>query len=388
METLGARHPWDWNCSLATLSEATRLIEAAGFDFTRYRDAHPDLQRALRGSGSALFHFLFYGCHEQRSLPIDLQVPPLSAFQRLALGDQGYRTTVIAALAAAYLRDAEGHCDDWIARKWPVICALRDVGARPFIITGSSAMDIYNRFSTRTEDWSLPLPLRFGGRSAIGLNRPGSTHGHRFRAFIAMLDSLPHTETLPILCKFGGTEMDYLYHMQRIIDGNWRFDAAHFDSYCARSVAAYLEFLCDVFPAPRRRFVDIVSISPPAVRAEHWVDAFVRMLGYGRVPHEQLPDWRTRARRLEMPSQLERTGFHARYNALLQAGASQHGFAHVEDFPLFLADDGLVDPGFVPHSRGTDDHFDRHAVSGIVAPLLWDRIDAKRPGQGRRRTRA
>src|ERR1700712_4575088 len=147
MADTGLARPWDWNCPLGTVAEAVRLIERAGFDPAAYLDAHPDLRLALSGPGDALFHFLLHGCYEQRGMPVSLDIPALACFGQTMIGDQAYRTTVVAALAAAALRDEWGNCDEWLVRKWPAFRALQDIGARPFVIAGSSAIDIYNLFS-------------------------------------------------------------------------------------------------------------------------------------------------------------------------------------------------------------------------------------------------
>ena len=380
MADMGTARPWDWNCPLGTVAEAVRFIELAGFDPAAYRDAHPDLRLALSGAGDALFHFLLHGCYEQRKVPITLDIPALAGFRQAMIGDQAYRTVVVTALSAAALRDDWGNCDEWLVRKWPDIRALQELGARPFVIAGSSAMDIYNLFSPRAHDWSLPLPARLSGSSAFGLNRPDSVPGRRFRGLVEQLDRLQGADTLPILCKVGGVEVDYLYHETRSRSGQWRFDAAHFDTYCAASVEAYLAFLCGLFPPSRRHVVDILSITPPAVLAEHWIASLMQIFSRGRVKPEQLPDLERRVRQLEMPTHRERTRLHADYNARLHDAASAHGFGYVEDFPLFLGNGGVVDPCFTPNGRGTDDHLERHVTARVVSPLLWERLDAFRAG--------
>ena len=58
------------------------------------------------------------------------------------------------------------------------------------------------------------------------------------------------------------------------------------------------------------------------------------------------------------------------FNSYLRAGCLQAGVAFVDDFHPFLGDDGVLDPAFVPHSRGRDHHLDHGAVHGPLVRVI------------------
>lgn len=372
-------HPAETAASLSTLMRAVRLLEATGFRGDSYRNAHADLLERLPGPGSATLHFLIHGWSERRPFPIDLKPAPLAELRALPLGSVGYRTALVAALVQQSLGGDAGHCERWPAERWPTIFGLRAAGACPFVIVGTSIVGPYIRFAAREQEWLLPLPLRFPGRSATGLARPDSPHGKGVRALFSLLDRLTETETLPIFFKFGGIDAQYLYDLERLRSGRLRFDPADFEAFCRATARTYLAALDEIVPRRRRPYVDILSTIPPPVADAHRVAVLLDRV-IGRVPQSERPALIAAAERLEMPGHREWTALHQRFNALLAIEAAAHDFAFVDDFTPFLGADGVIDSRFVRSTAGADDHIEPEAAAAITAPLLWRRIDARRRG--------
>jgi len=277
---------------------------------------------------------------------------------------------------------SEADLDTHIEAKWPVIARLRELGAMPFLLFGSSEARNYVQSSVRGGRWLVPIPLFGVGTAAMGLGRAGDPSGfpERLKRFIQTFDRLPGGASVPCLFKFGQVDVEFAYNLSRVRENRPHYDRAGFRQFCARSVERYAGYLKGVTEIVDRARVTVASVFPSSVSDESWAAGFLKThasvlrIQFGETELDR------RVRALQIPDQWERAGMNRYYNGLLRSAAAALGLRFQDDFEILLNAHGVLDAAFIQKGRGQNCHLDIVPTRRELTLLLWELVDSL-PGQ-------
>lgn len=359
-------------------------IQEAGFSNSAYLTAHPDLRSVPLIRDNPWRHFLVHGVGERRQFAIDLKPEALENLRALSIENRAYVTHILAALSHAYVR--QDHFDELIQVRWPAVVRLRQLGAMPFLLIGSSDARNYSLSSVRAERWLLPLQLIGEARAAMGLaNLRGSREfGDRVKRFVRAAAALPGGDSIPCLLKFGQVDTEFAYHLSRVREGKLRYESAGFHAFCERSVRRYATFLSDLVPVADRQRVTIASVFPSSLSDAAWADGF--LVPQAKHLRDTLGDSELERRlsQLEIPNQWERTRMTRYYNNLLQNQVEATGFRFLNDFDALTNSHGLIDDIYTAIGKGRSCHIDVPATRRELSLFLWQLVDAQPNPDARR----
>ncbi len=350
------------------MSEAARWLAAAGFDPDAYLRDNPDLSRAGLASSDALGHFLRFGYAENRRVVL-LPLPAgLDAYHPGVVPDPAHQSQLCQAVYANQCKMAESAPYLWSGATEALDSFFAQTNAQPFYVVGDSHSNLYRRFATHDGAWLAPVPLLCSAGSAMGLARPNSRsgYGQRILAWAETNAKQPSASRLVFL-KFGQVDVEFVWNFQRIRSADTVFSLQHFDKFAQETARSYLGFVASLAERIGAARLRVCAIFPPALGDAVWAEGYVN--GHvGALEGDRSKEaLEAGIRTLQIPDLRTRTILHMIFNSYLRAGCLQAGVAFVDDFHPFLGADGVLDPAFVPHSRGRDHHLDHGAVH---APLV------------------
>ena len=362
------------------MSDAASWLASAGFDPDAYLRDNPDLGRAGLAAADAPNHFLRFGYAENRRIVVQPLPAGLDAFHPCVAPDAAYRARLCQAVYASQCRMAESAPYLWTGETEALDRFFAQTNAVPFYVIGDSHSNLYNRHAMQDGGWLAPVPLLCSAGSAMGLARPKSRSGYGQKILAwAESNAKQQAASRPVFLKFGQVDVEFVWNFQRIRSAETAFSLQSFDSFAQATARSYLGFvgaLADKIDKSRLR---VCAIFPPAlgdaVWAEGYVNGHVGVLEGDRSKEALEAGIRT----LEIPDLRTRKILHTIFNSYLRAGCLQAGVAFVDDFHPFLDATGVLDPAFVPHSKGRDHHLDHGAVHGPLVRVIGEALQV-RPG--------
>ena len=191
----------------------------------------------------------------------------------------------------------------------------------------------------------------------------------RLSALAAALNS--YGSDVPMLFNFGQVDVEFVFNFERIKNEDFSFSIERFDAFCDVSATAYMDFIGANFIG---RKVHIMGLLPPALVDDAWLKGYVNAHVVATESSQALDDVLDGAKNLEIPSLLERTRLHQRYNELLRMKACGHNFEFVDSLPHFLGKDDVLDPKFIPTHKGADHHLEEPpsiaTAEGLIKRIL------------------
>lgn len=353
------------------------LVQGTGFLGEQYRLLSPDFAAVLPDARVAALHLLNF-CEQHRSYPLHLDWDGLEALARSRLWHARGRARVVTSLVNAHLAlhpDAAESGGFW-ARVLPI---LRRVG-RPCLIIGDSHSRRYARVGLQRSAPVMPLHILCTGGSAGGLGNPTSRSGYgaRLMRVSAGLAAEPSARDLPVLLQFGQVDVEFVSTFQRIARHETEFNEANFHAFCARTVAAYRDFLLRTFadqPA-----LSVLSILPPALSDAAWAagycNAHIAALEFAGITgrSDDAREIRRAVEGIAIPDLATRTRLHRAFNSRLRALCDRAGFRFVEIFDVLLGPDGTVDRRFIAVSRGQDHHLDDEPMHSLTRAVVENAV--------------
>jgi hypothetical protein len=367
-------------CAPVPPATFVRLLLRIGFSPAAYQRAYDDLAaRDYWDATQLVMHFLEYGLVERRVAPMTLDLTALVAFARLRLNDRGLKARLLASLGA-HLFDAVSHpYGGAIAERWPAIRSLARQGACPYFVVGDSHSHQFNQAGSRAGSFLLPIHLLCTGGSASGLGNPASRSGYgaTLRQAVAVIDTLPGANAVPILLQFGQVDIEFVHHYQRVRDAERTLDLDRYRAFCGQTLDRYIAYVTTLFGSPARPHVSLVSVFPPVLSDASWRQGYVNGDIVGRETDACLDELSAKLRQMEIADLRQRTEIHAWFNDRLREACRLHGFGFVDAFTPFLGPDGLADPHYVsPESGGAQHHLDYRRTHDVAQLLIWQCIDA------------
>lgn len=369
-------------CEPVPAADFIDLLRRVGFSAEAYRNAYGDLAATNWGAQHALRHLFHHGLDERRLAPLALDRQALVALSRLPMQRVGFKAKLLTFLSRN-LFDRVGAADGTaIAERWDTIDDLVREGGCPFFISGDSHSFHYAVAGAKYDAWMLPIHLLCTGASATGLANPHSRsgYGRLLRQTIRTVQSLPGADEVPFLLQFGQVDLEFVYHYRRVRDARQSLDLEDYRAFCDRTLARYIQFVSELFAAPDRRRVFLLSVFPPALSDAAWQEGYVNADIAHRETAASVEELRSGIRGIEVASLRQRTAIHAYYNDILRAACDRYGFGFVDGMTGFLGADGVIDPRFViPEAGGAEHHLDGRQTYYAISKLIWSCIDtAKR----------
>jgi len=349
----------------ARLNKVIAAIKRCGFFPADYVYANPDLAQ-LPDADAAMMHFVAVGVDEERQFPINLDLDGFDELGALELAPD-FKAAIAAILVNNYLAPSSsfwglcaGNQRAFLATLIPTLRRW----ASPYLIIGDSHSGLYRHLIVGGRQPLLPVHVLMSACSAVGLSNPDSRSGAA-RRMVPLAEALPRDARL--IFKFGQVDVEFVFAFRRIETGHHRFDPEAFDQFCRRSVFSYVNFLNDHF---KHHNVAVTSIFPPTLSDEAWREGYVNAHIAAAEGDHPLEAIRAGVKQLEIPTVVERTRHHARYNEILRHRVAASGFAFIDDFSPFLGADGVVDPRFIPTTRGRDHHLERAPAAPIIKDII------------------
>jgi len=356
-------------CGTGTPRLVEALLHEAGFDPEAYRRAFPDLADLPTDDG-AIAHFLAHGVRERRNFPIDLDVRPVRELDR-AVASRPFLTELKAALCQAYgqgLPPGDAGC---LASASARLSPLRPSGCRPFVLIGDSHSHVFRRSTCRGDLWLTPLHLLCSAGSAGSLANPASRSGYGGAVAAQATHLAQLRDPPPILVQFGQVDVEFVSSFQRVRDGRHRLDMDFYHGFCDRAAAAYTGFLARVFGELDQ--VSVLAIFPPALSDGCWASGYVNAHVMGLEGGGDADAMRDAIARLEIPSQQQRTQIHRYFNERVAEGCDAAGLRFIDVFTPLLKG-AMLDPRYVPETRGSDHHLEYAATAKFAEDLLFDLV--------------
>ncbi len=353
------------------MSDAATWLVSAGFDPDAYLRDNPDLGRAGLAPDDALNHFLRFGYAENRRISLQPLPAGLDAFRPGIVPDPAYQAQLCQAVYANQCKMPESAPYLWTGETEALDRFFAETRAIPFYVIGDSHSNLYRRHAAQEAGWLAPVPLLCSAGSAMGLARPNSRsgYGQKILAWAANNAKQP-AASRPVFLKFGQVDAEFVWNFQRIRAAETVFSLQRFDRFAQETTHNYLSFVASLAERIGKSRLRVCAIFPPALGDATWAEGYVN----GHVG--QLEGDRSKEaleagiRTLEIPDLRTRTILHLIFNSYLRAGCLQAGVAFVDDFHPFLGKDGVLDPAFVPHSKGRDHHLDHGAVHGPLVRVI------------------
>jgi hypothetical protein len=236
-------------------------------------------------------------------------------------------------------------------------------GAAPVAVVGDSHSTHLVRRSLREGRWLLPLHLLCTGASARGLRNPTAAAGAgvRVKAFLAELPPMP------TIFMFGQVDVEFVHAFKRLEAGEAAFDARAFDAFAAETVDRYIGFLAEALPPALKPQARVATIFPPALSDAAWRQGYVN----AHIAELHGPADLAGLAELEIPSLLERTRLHGRFNETLAAAARAAGLAMLDVFTPLLTTRGTVRRAHLGRGRGANHHLGYAASRTPLVEAVW-----------------
>lgn len=309
-------------------------------------------------------------------MSMDLDPTAFLALARLPIDSQWLRTNLLSALARQLFDSKKTMSGTYIAERWPAVVALREIGARPYFITGDSHAGWFVHNAAREDAWLLPVHIPCSAGSARGLANPKSVSGYgtMLKDIASAIQTLPGIEQVPFLLQFGQVDLEFVYNYNRVRENRPRLDLGDYRSFCDDTVARYAGFLANLRGRPR---MSLISVFPPVLSDDALRGGYVTDDIVWRESDLSSHDLSMRLRTFEMANIAERTAIHAHFNARLRNAANSLGIGFVDAMTPFLGANGIVHPDYIiPETNGAEHHMDSRRTRPIAQSIVWERVDA------------
>ena len=238
-------------------------------------------------------------------------------------------------------------------------------------IIGDSHSNLYRRDTKKDDAWLAPIPLLCSAGSALGLARPGSRSGYG-QKILAWADALAKqpASAAPVFLKFGQVDVEFVWNFQRIRAAETAFSLQHFDDFAQQTARSYLGFVASLAERIGKVRLRVCAVFPPALADAAWAEGYVNGHVGALEGDRSKQELEAGIRTLEIPDLRMRTILHMIFNSYLRAGCLRMGVVFVDDFHPLLGADGVLDPAYIPHSKGRDHHLDHAAVHAAIAQVI------------------
>lgn len=373
----------------SSIDAVVSILTQIGFSSDRYRSANTDLVHA--GDQEACLHFALHGIHEGRDSAIVYSPESFSdnidALRFLRVERSDVQQGLVSYLVRDFLRrhvaklcaEKNSGIDSLTSADFDFIFDFNKFDLFPVIVIGDSHSVHYEQTFTHRGRHYFPLRLPCIGGSARGLSNEKSVlnFGQRVGNLLQTVVPVADRYNVPILLKFGQVDIEFVYQMARARRDTVAFDEADFWVFARQSALRYEEFLSKNVAKKYRRNVHICSINAPALSDEAWADGYIK--AHFQVEFDASSDLEGRfddIRKLEIPTQLQRTSQHSRFNNMLLRVATRQGFNFFDDFSTFIDPaTRIVGTEFVAHSMGSDCHLDWAPCSARMKMLIRGLLD-------------
>jgi hypothetical protein len=264
----------------------------------------------------------------------------------------------------------------YIAERWSTVQTLREIGARPYFITGDSHAASFVHTVAREDAWLLPIHISCAAGSARGLANPKSVSGYgtMLRDIAATIQTLPGIEQVPFLLQFGQVDLEFVYNYNRVRENRPWLDLVDYCRFCNDTVERYAGFLTNLLGRPP---MSLLSVFPPVLSDDALRGGYVTDDIVWRESDLSSHDLSMRLRTFEMADIAERTAIHAHFNARLRNAADSLGVGFVDAMTPFLGPDGIVHPDYIiPETKGAEHHMNWRRTRPIAQSIVWERMDA------------
>ena len=226
----------------------------------------------------------------------------------------------------------------------------------PVLVLGDSHAAFWSSWAVVKAGFVAAPFVCFAG-SAQGLSNPRSLSGYGGR-IETLLRTVVSSGKPPsaVVFKFGQVDLEFIWSFRRLASRAWAFSSEDYKNFIAETARRYAAFLVrmrDVLPPGSLMLVQ--DVFPPSLSDEHLQQGYrnghISSLHGGGVDLEGLY-------RLEYPDLAARTRFHAHFNDRLGRELQDVGVERLEDFDLYLGEDGVINPACISEQRGRDHHMD------------------------------
>ncbi|SEI64149.1 hypothetical protein SAMN05518849_101386 [Sphingobium sp. AP50] len=333
-----------------------------GFDGTTYARRNADL--AGHSPEAALSHFAHHGWREGRMPGFILS---MAQIQQLRLTDWSAPWTQHLAMLAMRTLIWEAQSQHRPGTL-PVLADLMTGSPDhvPALVIGDSHSAFLHSGAAMLAGGVLPAPLLCRAGSARGLTNPDSRARHR-DTILRTLDGLGQMLThRPVIFQFGQVDIEFLFDMKRIRDGETRYIADEARRFIRQSIGRYGTFLAECRKHSRARFI-VMGVFPPALD-----DATVRA-GYTNAhiatlnEHDDIDMLKRQLAALEHPDAAARTALARYFNRIMRTSCTRARIGFIEEFDALLGPDGLV-------RRALTNPDDHHLA--LHSPFIHQRMTA------------